>query len=326
MRLAFKNNDEVCHVWVHQGQTEGYSGNISFRGPCLMSYGTVIAKLFPEQRAMLLTGVQHSITTSAHGSCAASAARHLEVFRLPEGKPVDISTTAEGVRELYLAEVAALSLEFQGLTRKPSKARCLRQLREAVDRANRFCRCFGFEELPPAPVDEEVDAWVLAQVDAQKERLAASFERDRLANLEKYQKAEEQLEAWRLGQHLRHLLGFLRPSRGDFMRLNAERDEVETSQGATVPAQHVAAHAPALLRIIRSGRAWKPNGRTIHLGHYAVDAIDPDGTLHAGCHLFKREELERMAGLMHIEDASIPAEAFVAGAHIHVEATERTQE
>ena len=302
MRLAFKNNDEVCHVWAHQAQSEGYSGNISFRGQVLMSYGTPIAKIFPEHKLVLLTGVQHSITTSAHGSCAAGAARHLEVVRLPEGKSVDISTTLESVRKMFEEAIGERTAEFAGLTRKPSRARCHRQMTEMTEQANRFCRAAGLELFPVVPEDEALSAWVATQVAANKERLAADQERHRLANLEKYQKAETQLEAWRRGEHERHLLGFLRSSRGDFMRLNAAMDEVETSQGATVPAQHVATHAQALLRIIRSGKAWTPSGRTIHLGHYQVDKIEADGTLHAGCHRFTREELERMAKLMAIEE------------------------
>ena len=120
MHLTFKNNDEICHVWAHQARAEGRYGNLSFRGPVLMSYETPIAKLFPERRLVLLTGVRYSVTTSAHGSCAAGAARHLTVVHLPKRKRVDVLTTLESARSAFEEAIDALATELAGLTRKPS--------------------------------------------------------------------------------------------------------------------------------------------------------------------------------------------------------------
>jgi hypothetical protein len=68
--------------------------------------------------------------------------------------------------------------------------------------------------------------------------------------------------------------------------------EVQTSLGARFPVSH-AQLALAFVRQVRaSGREYVRNGHSVHLGHYAVD---PDGTVHAGCHVVKWDEIEHIA-------------------------------
>jgi hypothetical protein len=72
-------------------------------------------------------------------------------------------------------------------------------------------------------------------------------------------------------------------------------DEVQTSLGARFPVAH-AIHGLALVRRVRaSGREYVSNGHAIHLGNYVIDRIEPDGTVHAGCHVVRWEEIERIA-------------------------------
>jgi hypothetical protein len=55
-------------------------------------------------------------------------------------------------------------------------------------------------------------------------------------------------------------------------------------------------HALAFIRKVReSGQEYIRNGHTIHLGHYVIDRIEPDGTVHAGCHVVRWEEIERIS-------------------------------
>lgn len=46
------------------------------------------------------------------------------------------------------------------------------------------------------------------------------------------------------------------------------------------------------------GREWHANGHTIKLGHYAIDSIDAQGTLRAGCHTFSKAEVLRIGELI----------------------------
>lgn len=80
--------------------------------------------------------------------------------------------------------------------------------------------------------------------------------------------------------------------------LRVKGDTVETSRGARVPLSHVQRALPVVMALIRNGRTYQRNGHTIHLGHYAIDSIDEQGNLRAGCHLFNKAEIERFAGIV----------------------------
>jgi hypothetical protein len=80
--------------------------------------------------------------------------------------------------------------------------------------------------------------------------------------------------------------------------LRIDGDEVVTSRGARFPVSH-AKRALAFVRKVReSGQAYVRNGHTIHLGPYAIDGIDPDGTVKAGCHVVFWEEIESIASAL----------------------------
>ena len=71
-------------------------------------------------------------------------------------------------------------------------------------------------------------------------------------------------------------------------------DEVQTSLGARFPVSHAIRGLAFVRKVRQAGQAYVRNGPTIHLGHYVIDRIEPDGTVHAGCHVVKWEEIERI--------------------------------
>lgn len=83
--------------------------------------------------------------------------------------------------------------------------------------------------------------------------------------------------------------------------------EVETSQGVHFPLSH-AVRAIRLLRPLMEFRVphtlpgdeplFVRNGHSIRLGHYQIDRIEADGTIHAGCHVVTRAEFERFSGIV----------------------------
>ena len=80
--------------------------------------------------------------------------------------------------------------------------------------------------------------------------------------------------------------------------LRIDGDEVLTSRGARFPISH-AKRALAFVRKVReSGQPYVRNGHTIHLGPYAIDRIEPDGTVKAGCHVVSWQEIERIAPVL----------------------------
>jgi len=40
---------------------------------------------------------------------------------------------------------------------------------------------------------------------------------------------------------------------------------------------------------------WRRNGRNCRSGHYQLDWIEANGTVHAGCHIVARDEIDRIA-------------------------------
>jgi hypothetical protein len=44
-----------------------------------------------------------------------------------------------------------------------------------------------------------------------------------------------------------------------------------------------------------AGVKWQRNGETIRVGHFTVDRIEANGTLHAGCHRIYWPEIEQAA-------------------------------
>jgi len=77
--------------------------------------------------------------------------------------------------------------------------------------------------------------------------------------------------------------------------LRIEGDEIVTSKGARVPVAHAITGLALVRHIKRTGAEYVRNGHTVHLGHYAIDRIDPDGNLTAGCHHITFAEIERIA-------------------------------
>lgn len=109
----------------------------------------------------------------------------------------------------------------------------------------------------------------------------------------------EKIAAWRNGETVR-----LAYSKNALLRIRG--DAIETSQGAQFPIEHGTRAFPIILRCRANGKGWVTNGHTVHLGHFRIDGIDPDGTVHAGCHVVKWEEIERIAkelGLLNSETA-----------------------
>lgn len=108
--------------------------------------------------------------------------------------------------------------------------------------------------------------------------------------------AVQRLFKWREGASVP---GYLLPhdtTLGAALRVTGE--ELQTSWGASVPL----AHAIRVLRAVEACRAkgegWKRNGHTLHVGHFQIDSIEPNGDFKAGCHFIKWQEVERVAGAL----------------------------
>lgn len=77
---------------------------------------------------------------------------------------------------------------------------------------------------------------------------------------------------------------------------------LQTSWGAEVPLTH-AIRAFQFLKLCRDrGQGWKANGKTVRVGHFALDRIDESGNLWAACHRINWQEVERLAVSLGLSD------------------------
>jgi hypothetical protein len=135
---------------------------------------------------------------------------------------------------------------------------------------------------------------------ATAEAIAAEKERRRL---EREREEAERRQAWLDGKGSGR---FSDANGGALLRIigdpgEPETAQLETSHGARVPLNH-AIKAFRFVKLIReTGGHWQRNGRTVRVGFYQLDSIDPDG-FNAGCHRINWPEIERVARLAGVFD------------------------
>lgn len=135
-----------------------------------------------------------------------------------------------------------------------------------------------------------------ASLDKRERERARRFTAKRRAELEREEQARERMaidiELWKDGDpHV--YLGWQAPM---MLRLRpSDPNTLETSKGAHVPL----ADAVRVFRFAaqcKSGLVqWQAKAPRPRVGDFHVDAIDQDGTIHAGCHSIPWDESARMA-------------------------------
>ena len=71
-----------------------------------------------------------------------------------------------------------------------------------------------------------------------------------------------------------------------------------------MPLDHAVKAFRVLKRLRDRGETYQRNGHTIHLGHFALDALDGQGIVTAGCHRVEWSEIERVATLAGVNEES----------------------
>jgi len=148
---------------------------------------------------------------------------------------------------------------------------------------------------------------------------AARLERARIAQLEE----AERKTLWLTGNPSAQWHGRT-PEGGAYLRAtHVERDDsgtitggtLETSQGAEVPLTH-ALRAFRFLKLCRTqGQAWQANGRTIPVGHFRIDRVEPNGDFRAGCHFIQWDQVESLAARLGVLELAPDESAVVVTDH-----------
>lgn len=289
------------HLWAHESQdwarTSG--GNESFEGRHAKSYAATIASIVRNKkgkRAFLIAAQYWSPTTSRHQGSMRYAIPPDELkFYVPHTDPQHAADHFENVKYMWGKIGEFLLAAKRARTCKDSYTL---QAFEVSKSLTEYLAFFGLKgkayKAPSATL--EADALAQAETFAKEETRIRKAEEKRQAEQDARNRAEaaEKLQKWQAGEPV--YLPYLRAA---FLRVSpADPATVETTQGATVPLEHVRRVLPVVLRKVQAGQAWKPNGETIRLGTYAVSGIDAQGNLTVGCHTFERAEVERFAAVI----------------------------
>ncbi len=294
MRRVF-TNAEIPHLWAHNSQSEARNtnGTLYFDGPTIYSYGShfPIASHVSNERgehAVLFTTARYSVTTSAHCSAVGCAIpKDVPVFHVPHirGTWSEAPSHSDNT-ESYISRISELLA-------KASRARSHREWheREALGLREELRRYIAFFSLSDIAVPnsenlETLQAWIAAhQAEEQQRREDAA----RCAEQKRRREQRVRIKRFRSGDPAVNYISGILPM------LRVRGNEVETSLGARFPVEH-AVRGLALVRQVRdSGQEYVHNGHAFHLGHYIIDRIEADGTVHAGCHIVSWKEIERIA-------------------------------
>ena len=293
MRHIYPNR-ELPHLWAHQSQDEARNSTSSlyFEGPTIYSYGShfPIARHVTNERgerAVLFTTAHHSVTTSGHCSAVASAIPpNVPVFHVPHLRSSwdELPDHADNV-ESYVRRIS----ELLGKAKRARVNRDWHQ-REALALREQLRGYVAFFDLiaalPESNELDELEAWIREHEAEERQRRE---EAARIAERVRRRDQAEQIQRFLAGDPYASYVAGVSPM------LRVVGDEVETSLGARFPRAHAIRGLAFVRKVRASGQEYVRNGHTIHLGNYVIDRIDSDGSVHAGCHVVRWEEIERIA-------------------------------
>lgn len=156
-----------------------------------------------------------------------------------------------------------------------------------------FSQPVGYADFDRFARDMKTTAQLEAEAAEAAERDARWKAERKAAEAARTKELAEVIAEWRAGA-----LPSISRLRSAPCMLRVKGNEIETSWGARFPAEHARKAWRAISAVYHAGVTWQTNGHKIPLGHFQVDRIESDGTLHAGCHTLSRAEIEHCAALL----------------------------
>ncbi len=316
------DTSELSHLWAHRSQPDARNkqGNFYFNGDTIYSYGAhfpIARHVTHKKRACILFTTQtYSNTTSGHIASVRGAIHGLgvPVFHVPfiERRLSDTISHADNWTDY--------TSRLNDLAKKIGKARrwrdsYLAEFGALVTEANAYAKFFGLRKSikgDHATIANEY-AKNQAKIEADNRRRVAQAQRERDTEL------AENVTRWIAGENVpvfsySKVLLRIKP-KGSWAGIPGDEEKdnrecIETSLGARFPLEHARRAFKLIMACRANGQLWTPNGHTAHLGHYAIDSINANGDVRAGCHIVAWEEIERIAqqiGLITPEAATATA-------------------
>jgi hypothetical protein len=299
------SSGEVPHLWFHKTQNSartGGRGNLYFENDTIYSYGShfpIARHVFNgKESAVLFTTRTYSVTTSGHCSAVRSAIPSSAlVFSVPELSYIgqDYKNSERNEHKTNIADYIK-RIETAIVTSARARSSWSKQ-GSHTDAVNLLAEVKAYGKffrlrLPKLPSVPALDSKEMAAIrEREAKRAAIKAEETRKQREEQARFEQEKAERWRNGENVGYLYNVP-------CMLRVSGEDVETSRGARVPISHAKRGLRFVRSVVGSGQAYIRNGHTLHLGVYAIDKIDADGTLHAGCHVISYPEIERIAPLL----------------------------
>lgn len=308
-----QTNAQVAHLWANQSKPHATSRGMRFNGDTLYSYSQPIARLTRDSSgkplAALITSDPWSNTTSHHCTLARQSLHAgVLVIRVVHVAPSYDETNLR----CYATKIAEISDKARRSWRYAISM--WHQVQSLVDQGNTyrelFLPTFTAFSMPLGWDDDLAKSEARrvsyenpdpASLDKRERERAKRLERKRAAEAERQRQfaltQAERVSEWQRGVLIHLPLAYALPT---MVRVQpGYPDALETSHGARVPLKD----AIKIFRMAQQCReAEKPLDTALlglcqrRVGDFRLDAIDGDGTIHAGCHVIPWDETARLAG------------------------------
>jgi hypothetical protein len=301
VKHVFRNN-EIGHQFIHNSKEDVRNGNHTFyieNGVCY-SYGAhfrIALRLtgVKKKEAIILNSRSYSSTTSQHQAIVRRAIPpDRVVFTVPNldfgrSESQDEAEHQENL-EWYIHRVVENTITSARARSSWKKEHHHKRAVELREQAFAYAKLFGFKkpDIKPIPKLNSADMEKIRAREASADAKRAA--KKRAEQQERIKQAGSLVDLWRQGGAQHYLLNAIPP----ILRIKGHL--VETSHGASFPIIH-AKRGLKLVQLIRSkGTDTIYTGDTKpRLGHYRIDRIEDNGTVHAGCHVVAWDEIDRVA-------------------------------
>ncbi len=296
MRKKLNDLHEVAHYWANSVQPEGENqgGSFSFNGGILYSYATPIAVKL--DNVTLFLNETFSVTTSKHQSYAQSAA-HGHVLNVANlGVDNNYGWSSNSKSTMHNDNLTAYKQNIKELLVKATRARKyaeyhVRDAENNISAYNDYLALFKIRR-KRISMDQFDVAGLLEKANKQK---AKALKAKKLREEKLMRDSAEKIAQWKNGENVSIPWSVSKC----FLRLNTEKDIIETSKGANIPASHTAKLWRLVKRCVNSKTAYTPDyNHKLKLGYYSLDSIRANGSIKVGCHSIDFDELARMSKVM----------------------------
>lgn len=289
--------DQLIHIWAQGNALKDKTlGNVSFRGPSLLSYAKTIGYIVSNNLVILREGF-YSSTTSKHCGAARRATSHYnQLFIDVDFNSYDLNTESYRIKILDSA-LGILDRDLKSLVKKRSDIQyTIEKCQKQAYAIHYFLEHYGIIETPLKEDQKHLDPllqWnnvkdlvcfklALDQVIPDlKDKQAKIAAQEKAKKAKKIKEAKDLLIKWRLFEFNGNITD-LDPA----LRFNVTNQEIETSHGAKVPLKDALDLYPLLVSNPESLRSKQ-------LGNFYISRIT-EKTIVIGCHEIPLAEVNNL--------------------------------